>query len=157
MEKYGLTDASNSGNGRSKRFFGCYPYPISIVELHLSRGNQFLKTPPSAKPTATTEFRLSGTRVYPCSGGIYQVYVAHISLFIPSKHRVNGFGEFGRVLLIDTARIDPGVFVAVSSGLVTHRFDFAVPRSLPRRVVPIVYEFLHFLKVHFFVPKPRMA
>jgi len=49
-------------------------------------------------------------------GVVFQEGVAHSGLAIPGKHGVDGLGELGAAGLVDAARVDPDIIVAVVEG-----------------------------------------
>ena len=129
VEQGQLVDPRHLGDGLGQRRLGPQEAPPLGVEDDAARGQQLLQGPAAREPAAAAEVVLPG----PVALGVVvhvhvlEVGVAHGRLLVPRVHGVDGLGHLGAALLVDAARVDPDVVVAILGRLAAGVRDLGVP------------------------------
>ena len=86
--------------------------PVLGEKQQLPRGDEFLEGPSAREPSAFAEGRMILVGVL-VGGHVCEVRVAHVRGLVPRIHRVDSLRQLGAARLVDAARVDPDVPVAV--------------------------------------------
>src|SRR5262249_8258215 len=85
--------------------------PAPVKEDEPLWSDEFLQGPPAREPAALLEGRGVGGL------DVDQVGVTHLGIAVPLEHGVDGLGKLGAAALVDAARVDPDISIAVATRL----------------------------------------